>query len=678
MSKPLTTINRLITYLLLLVVTSVSPVLPLSARAFAEDSDTPCVAPADNQPGVHRPTGSDAGTFTYQCDGAYAGKYTNSYFVYDPATGLKSPLFSRDYQYNCGTGVWTMVDWSYTPARKAFTQSRITATHAPNLPTNCPVAPSSTTSTGPQSGTNISSTGTGSANAATNNASSTAIGTNNTNFNMGNTISSGASTGDALVIGNTTAGSAASGTALSQANVANLLQSTSNVFGPNTVMFTADINGDVNGDFMFDPSALMTNTGTDSNNSANNNLTVNANDTNNVNAQITNNIDVGAASGDATVSRNTTAGDATSGDASAIVNLMNLINSTVTSGQSFVGTVNINGNLNGDILLPQNLIDQLLASSGTGSDNSTTTNVTANGTETNNLNAGIANNVTSSAASGDAAVTRNTNGGSATSGNANTNVAILNMTGSNVIGKNDILVFVNVLGTWVGMIVNAPAGSTSASLGGGITSSGSGSTNASNTNANLTSNQTNNANLGINNNVNVHANSGDATVSGNTTGGNAKSGDANTAVNILNIAGSNLNLSDWFGVLFINVFGNWNGSFGINTAAGDMPTTATGSASQGATASTSNQFASFIAHSAGTGTKTSSTSAPSIDAAVSSVLGNATTVAKKVSDKTASTTTGNPTPDNASHASYALPIIGFAVAAILLFISERSRFFGKK
>jgi hypothetical protein len=671
MSKTLTTIKRSTTYLLLLIVTAFSPLLPLNGQAFADDTDTPpCVAPADTDPGVRRPTGSDASTFTYQCDGAYAGKYTNAYYVYNPATGAESPLFSRDYSYSCSTNTWTMVDWSYSPARRTFVQSRITASPTPNLPTNCPVAAAST---GDSSDSAISGSGTGSTNSVNNNGTSNSTAANSTNLTVGNTISSQARTGDAFILGNTTGGNADSGNAESIANVANLLQSTTNVFGPNTIMFTADINGDVNGDFMFDPSAVLGDTGTDSTNAANNNLTVNSNTSNDVNAQINNNIDVGASTGDATVSHNTTGGDATTGNATAIANLMNLINSTVTSGQSFVGTININGSLNGDILLPQNLIDQLIAASGTDSSNSSSTNLSANSTETNNLTANIGNIITSSADTGDATVAGNTNAGTATSGNAGNNVTILNMTGSNVIGKNNILVFVNVLGTWVGMIVNAPTGSTSASLGGGITNTGSNSNNSTNTNATLSSALTNNANLGINNNVNVHANSGDATVSGNTNGGNATSGDANTAVNILNIAGSNLNLSDWFGVLFINVFGNWNGSFGVNTAAGN--TQATTSASPETSASASNQFASFIAHTTGS-TGNSTLAAAQADTGISSVLGSSTNVAKKLADKAA--TTALPTPDTAAHASYALPLIGFGIAAILLFIGERGRFFGKK
>src|SRR5690606_32678556 len=67
----------------------------------------------------------------------------------------------------------------------------------------------------------------------------------------------------------------------------------------------------------------------------------------------------------------------------------------------------------------------------------------------------------------------------------------------------------------------------------------------------------------------VNAQSGDASVTGNTAAGDAQSGDATASVNIANISNSTFSLSDWLGVLFINVFGTWNGSFGVDTAAGE-------------------------------------------------------------------------------------------------------------
>jgi hypothetical protein len=456
------------------------------------------------------------------------------------------------------------------------------------------------------------------------------------------------------------------------------LQSSSNVLGSNVATFSADINGDVNGDFIFDPNATVNNTGQNSQNGTDNNLTVNANDSNAANAQINSSVDLSASSGDATVEANTNGGSANTGNASAIINLLNLINSTVSAGQSFVGTINISGNLNGDILLPEDFVNQLLAASGANSSNSLASTGTSNTSLSNSLISDIHNNVTSSAVSGDAKVQGNTAAGNAKTGKADTNVTILNLTGSNVIGKNNLLVFVNVLGTWVGMIVNAPAGSTAASLGGGISDTGDSSTNSLTNSLNSGTELTHSNDFGINNDVKVRAKSGNATVKNNTSAGDATSGDANTAVNILNMTSSKLNLSNWFGVLFINVFGNWTGSFGVNTAAGNTPTTSATAPAQ-ATSNTTEQFVGFarrVTSPSGSGGNDVESNSTDTTLASNDALTESVPVAKKVTQ----TNVGSSyiTPDTKTHASYTLPIIGFGLAGTLLFISERSRFFGRK
>ena len=657
--------------------------LAISSTVFADD---PCTAPAATSPGVDRPVGADAGTFTYQCDGPYAGQWTNPYYAYNPATHARTTLYDPSYAYDCATGVWTEAEWDYSVASGRFFASRVVAPTAPDLPTNCPTlaaapaaAQTPNNSSDPAGGSTIANTGPNSANAANNSITLSGTAATNAQAGMVNNLTSASTTGNTYVVGNTTGGSAASGDAQTIANVANLLQSATNVFGPDTTVFTANINGDVNGDFMFDPTAVLA-TGPGSSNTANNNLQVNMANTNNLGVGITNNIDVGATSGNAQVASNTTGGDAASGNASAVANLMNLINSTVAAGQSFVGTVNINGNLNGDILLPPDLLNTLLATTGPNSTNAADNTVTATSTTTNNVSLASTTNVQSDATSGNATVSGNTTGGNATSGNANNNITLLNLTGSNVIGKDDLLVFVNVLGKWVGMIMNAPQGTTAAELGGGITDTGPNSSNALNNSAMLTANQTNNADLAITNNVNVHAKSGDATVTNNTLGGNARSGDANTAVNVLNMQGSNLSLSDWFGVLFINVFGFWNGSFGVNTSAGDPVTAATGPTNNSVQSATHEDmigslraFASFAppSHTQNTSDTPSGTDADFQEAAV---LG--TTTASHLG-RLASTNNSHPSTTKA-HASYALPLIGFGVAVLILAAGERDRLFGAK
>jgi len=381
-------------------------------------------------------------------------------------------------------------------------------------------------------------------------ADSTTAGTSDTTVTNGvdvtNTIGSTAQSGNATVKGNESSGSATSGDTSTQATVVNSVHSTT---GGSTgvATFTYDINGNVVGDI-----TLSGNSGpVDVNNKTTvNNATNIDNDT-----SLTNNVDLQSTSGNATVKGNESSGSATSGSANTVANILNLINTIIAANQSFIGTINIYGNLNGDILLSPELIPQLIAAN-----NGTVTATTDLALSTNiNDDTNIVNNVKLTAASGSATVNGNQSSGSAASGNTQTNLTILNLTGHTVNAANSLLVFVNVLGTWVGMIVDAP-GATAAALGTGIISD----------TTNLTDTTTINNNSRITNNIDLSAQSGDALVGGNRSSGDATSGDASASANIANISTSVFNLSGWFGVLYINVFGQWLGSFGIDTAAGTI------------------------------------------------------------------------------------------------------------
>ena len=388
----------------------------------------------------------------------------------------------------------------------------------------------------------------------TDNDSIAALGVNSS-ATVGNSIQASATSGDAKVAGNTVAGSASSGNASDMATLINSLQSSTSLQGGGLTTFSTDIYGNVQGDIMIDPSQLS-NIANVSTGGTPNDTTINAKDS----GQINNDLTLNANTGNATVAANTKAGDATSGNASAVGNIVNVINSIIGSGQSFMGTVNIYGNLDGDILMPPDVLDSLLASNATPT--LTTTTSSDGKTLTANLadNTSVNNNLALNAATGTATVSGNTKAGNATTGQASTNLTLLNLTGRNIIGSDALLVFVNVMGQWVGMIVNAPSGSSAAALGGGITD---------NTAADGSTTVNTNQNSSINNNVSLSAASGNASVSRNTSAGNATTGNASAGLNILNISMSDLALSNWLGILFINVFGSWNGSFGINTAAGN-------------------------------------------------------------------------------------------------------------
>ena len=496
------------------------------------------------------------------------GSWSNGTYTWDPETKQSSPDTPQEYSYNPETKMWDTVEYAYDPATGKYVPNVKSVAQVPSSGSPVSLLSSPAASTGLSLG-GATATGPNSTNALGLGSSTDGFFSGFFNARISNTVNSSAHSGNASVIQNTSGGNALTGDAAVILNLLNLLHSSWDPSFGDINTFIANIDGDVNGDIMIDP-AVVSATGPGSLNTidsqSSNNLTVVAE----ANGSINNDVNVDASSGKATVSGNTTGGDARTGNVSAIVNLLNLINSYITSGNSFFGVLNINGNLNGDILLAPWLLEGLIANTGPGSTNSTSQ------TASTNLNASVSdtstieNNVDANATSGSANVSGNTTAGSGTSGDASTNITILNLTGRQVIAKNALLVFVNVFGKWVGLIMDAPAGTNSALL----SDTGPGSSNTA------TSTQSNNADINlasnnsITNNVSVNAASGDASVTGNTIGGDAETGDAHAGVNIGNIINSQFNLSDWFGVLFINVFGSWTGSFGVNTAAGDPPVVA--------------------------------------------------------------------------------------------------------
>jgi hypothetical protein len=656
-----------------MAVGTLSGVSMLGMGGQAAWADTVCTPPTNG------PATPDASTFTYQCSGTYAGDWTNSYYAYSPATSTQTPLYSPDYSYDCTTNTWTEAEWSYDTTSGTYVENRVPAATPPmNQGADCAIAQNSNasdentgsggTTTAPIPSTSGSSTDTTTAPAATappdpNVACPTPAGTTpdttapqdhaNSSVTMNNEVCSGSQSGNASVTNNGTAGNATSGDATTEVDVANLVDTLSDTLGSGETTFTVTIDKTINGDFVLDPSTIMASAGSNS-------QQPNAIDAVTTDAAINNDVTASAVTGDATVSGNGDGGNALTGDAEAIVNLINMINSAVAAGHSFIGTINITGDLNGNILIPQSVIDQILASNASTSGGADNSNTALNNNES------ITNNVTASATSGNASVTNNGTAGNATSGDASTNITIMNLTGSSIVGQNVLLVFVNVLGHWVGMIVNAPAGATSAEFGGGITSDtpGTGESNA-----------VANANLSITNNVTASATSGNASVADNRTGGNATSGHASTAVNILNVEESTLSVANWFGILFINVFGTWNGNFGIYaplapTVSSNTSPSADGIATNALEAvqysAPTRHFATFTPTTSG-----DSTTIGTVSSANAAVLGDAivTPTAKKLQGSSLSTT------NSGAHTNYTLPALGFFAAALLLAASERNRLF---
>lgn len=537
---------------------------PVFADSVAPSQDTSTSSVNSDSYPNNRPTGAEGVTFHYNAD---TGLWENDYYTYDPATGIKTPKVPLEYTYDPATGQWDTTIWQYGAAQQAYQQVQISVPVVPDgaithggpttdangtpaldasgtgnsaTPLIVPTATSVDTADTPL---NALDTNGGGSSPDTQSDDSTAknITNNTTGTTLNNTINSTAQSGNATADDNDDIGTVSSGDGNATANVINLLQSQASFAGSGVATFTKDIQGDVTGDLLIDPGTLTGST------TINPSGLTNAKINNVTDASITNNINLLAGSGNALANDNDDVDSVASGNANAIADVINMINSVVAANKSFVGTINIYGNYTGNILMPADSLNALLGSASPAPLNTSTV---VNNADTTN----IANNVDLAAKSGNATAGNNDSVGSVISGNALTNLTILNLTGHQVIAANSLLVFVNVMGTWVGLIMDAPAGATSAALGGGVTN-----------NAVLAdaSKINNTGNFGITNNITAHATSGDATATDNDDVGSVASGNATASANIANLVNSTFSVSNWFGILFINVFGSWHGNFAV-------------------------------------------------------------------------------------------------------------------
>lgn len=522
-------------------------------------------------------------------------------YAYNEATNKWEPTIISSFEWNRTTHIWESPFYWINSVGWYVVKPGVTPSDSINALTSGSGDPAATMAQilGYNDPANIN-TGPNSTNSATYDSNNSLLANlmNSATVNNNNTQSS--TSGDANIMGNTTGGNALTGAATVVTNLLNLLNSMWTWSSGGFSYFVNNVWGAQHGDINLNiptPSggggmaggcgnSLNTNqnTGPSSTNTAatscNSDITVNSA----TNATINNNVDMTATSGNATVSGNTHGGNATSGNAVAELNIVNLINTAIGAGQTFFGLFNIYGDLNGDILFPGLSLNGALASqsgptivsndtTGPNSTNNASASNSNSFTLNDNSTATINNNINATATSGNAGVTGNTHGGSATTGSATTDSSIFNLFNSSVFGDNAVLVLINDMGRWVGRIMNLGGGAMSGLMTSGAVVSnyntGPNSTNNASysTDNDLTINNNNTST--INNNVNIGAHSGDATVSGNTHGGNATSGNASVATNVANIVGSNLSFKKVFGILMINIFGSWTGSVGVDTEAGE-------------------------------------------------------------------------------------------------------------
>lgn len=319
-------------------------------------------------------------------------------------------------------------------------------------------------------------------------------------------------------------------------------------------------------------------TGAGSNNiaDASNNFTVN--EANGNDAKLTNDINLQAVTGSNSSSYNTGSGIVSTGDATAVGNVVNLTNTNINAVQWLWGVVNIFGEMVGNIILPQDTGSTdngstspaaLVENSATGPLSNNTANYTSNNTtsfENSNLS-DINTDINVTANSGNNTSDTNTGGGLVLTGS--TDVAVTDTTIANSNTNNDDgtvwMVVVNEAGKWVGHIIGLDWGTDYASnvlpmsqTDVQNTGTGSASNNTSSYSETNNTTVTNNNTASIENNINVTADTGNNTAAFNTGAGVIQTGDAKAGLNIVNMANTNVTAKKFVAIL-VNVLGSWLG-----------------------------------------------------------------------------------------------------------------------
>lgn len=267
-------------------------------------------------------------------------------------------------------------------------------------------------------------------------------------------------------------------------------------------------------------------------------------ETNNT-AHVTNSVIVRSSTGGNTASGSTTA-DVQTGNASALANVVNVVNTSFTNSTYMLMSVSNIGNLVGDIILPSGtFFDRLFGGGGDGAATVTNTN-SATVTNTVAADADTGGN-TASSTSGDATVT---------TGSAQSNTSVFTQANANAVGADRMFFLFRVFGNWTGQVFGAPNSIAWDETPTGVqlynrdtsgTAPGADSVTASTTNT-----------ATITNDVQVYALTGENHVRA---GGDAAvaTGDASANASVVNVVNTNVVGRNWLFAVF-NIFGDWDGN----------------------------------------------------------------------------------------------------------------------
>ncbi len=236
------------------------------------------------------------------------------------------------------------------------------------------------------------------------------------------------------------------------------------------------------------------------------------------------------------------------GAACSLVSLLNQVNLTVINSVVHLVTINVFGNLNGNIILPENI---------SPSNSNPATCPQCGVTTTTNNTAAVKNNVESTANSGNnsLATTDASASSSLTTGNSGSAVNELNLINTNIYGVDFGGVYITILGNWDGNFL----GWNGLSAQNGGTNLNINDLSSNQTSSSYNSSATINNTAVVNNNIISYANTGRNTI--NSANGSIHTGNAFSSVSLFNLINTNI-INSWGFFGFINIFTNWKGNIG--------------------------------------------------------------------------------------------------------------------
>lgn len=295
-------------------------------------------------------------------------------------------------------------------------------------------------------------------------------------------------------------------------------------------------------------------------------------------AEVTNNVEVRAETG-ANTATSTLQGDVdvTTGNAYAVANVLNLVNTNFINSSYLVLSMNNFGDLNDDIVLPgASFFEQLLASGNSLPDMNSSSYVVNNDNDEDFFGTTTANAITGE----NVATTTGTAFGSGEihTGNAYTSTNSFTAANQTRVGGSSVLLSFRVWGQWSGSVQGLPGGMTwhatraaddrswlieIISTGGGSGAGGAGVYNSSD----FLASSTNKAN--VKTDVNVWAVTGQNVAETEDGVGRITTGDAYAAANVINMVNTNIVGRNWIFGSF-NIFGDWSGDISFGGSSPDL------------------------------------------------------------------------------------------------------------